>query len=564
MKKFTKYFILASILLLSFAALFTVSFAVDANPSADATLYANDVVISNGTLKSVISEIKTTEGTEPYSTSATTYRIEINKNLSYWSTGDKSGTCSISASADDSVILNFNGYNLESTSPGNLFTINTDLASFIINGNGAEITLAPSSSSSFAMFIRNNNHNVKAEINNVKVNYTKLNQANGFMIQYIGGSLTMNDVNMSYSGTETEIASVNFIQTWSTADFNFNNCVFDKGSFEGTSLFMETGDWTYVNASNSKFVIDNFMTIKRKGGTIAEFNKCEIAATGTVFENTRTDNQSQNVRLENTVIRGYSVLADNGTATGTTKLTFTPGSKVYSASAPVNDTGISIVLTDGEWFEASEGCWILGDSSLMNVIGANLSFEVQPHLMFAVNTYKDVQLLVFKTNPNGNYSEPDAVLTSTDRRDFNGYTCLVFKYTELPAYEMGKEIYVCAFDGTSYSNVIKYSILQYATTMIATSQNLDLVSMCRSMLQYGADSQKYFGDTSDRVNEAYAVVKVIGGTINGFETAVVKSGTQITIDGEIKNWTSDAVTITNNNCTIAVEDATVITIKVAE
>ena len=171
----------------------------------------------------------------------------------------------------------------------------------------------------------------------------------------------------------------------------------------------------------------------------------------------------------------------------------------------------------------------------LNIEAANLSFEDSVYVLYAVShegiPAESVKLL-FWTEPEATV---DAYVLGTEAysktyvdldETVNGKSCVIFNNTELRAKNMADYVYARAYavvDGVEYySNVSKYSILQYAYNKLGytgtESTNTALKNMLVSMLQYGADAQTYFEHNTSRLaNETYYQIKVVGGLLeDGF------------------------------------------------
>ena len=168
----------------------------------------------------------------------------------------------------------------------------------------------------------------------------------------------------------------------------------------------------------------------------------------------------------------------------------------------------------------------------LKIEAANLSFEDSVFVLYAIShegvAYDGIQML-FWTEPQEEYT----VGTETYSKEYfatnvnvNGQICTVFKNNELRAKNMADNIYARAYariDGKDYySEVSKYSILQYAcnklgkTGTMTTNENLR--TMLVDMLTYGASAQKHFDHNADRPADGdFYQVKTEGGVLeDGF------------------------------------------------
>jgi len=166
----------------------------------------------------------------------------------------------------------------------------------------------------------------------------------------------------------------------------------------------------------------------------------------------------------------------------------------------------------------------------------NLVFEDNVYLKYAVRfdgvedgsiTSDSIGMLYFN-EPKTDYTEANATYASgvvghTTIEDVKYYT---FEYRHISAKEMTDYVYSVAYidvDGVRYySAPVKYSVLDYCYAKLGktgvASDNENFKAMLESMLEYGANAQKYFDYNVERLaNADYFLVEVIGGTLeDGF------------------------------------------------
>lgn len=168
----------------------------------------------------------------------------------------------------------------------------------------------------------------------------------------------------------------------------------------------------------------------------------------------------------------------------------------------------------------------------------NLSFRDTVCIKYAVAAKgtDDVRLLVWNT-PQGNYAVGTEALQITESYvdTVDGTRYRIFDYTALTAKQMTDDVYVRAYSRVGeddvYSEVNKYSVIQYALNMMENSTNISLKEMLGEMLDYGAAAQKNFGYRTDRpANGEFFRVEVHGGTLSdGFGVGVYAPGEVITL-----------------------------------
>ncbi|MBQ8311449.1 MAG: hypothetical protein IJX80_10605 [Clostridia bacterium] len=171
----------------------------------------------------------------------------------------------------------------------------------------------------------------------------------------------------------------------------------------------------------------------------------------------------------------------------------------------------------------------------------NLSFADKVYLLFAVdlqgaNPTGDFGMLYW-TEPQDTYEKGTEELSvkTAGSQNIGGKTYYIFNYEKFAAKNMADEVFARAYvtvDGTTYySDVEKYSILEYAYTKLgyigdAPSTNESFKALLTEMLSYGAEAQTYFSYNTDRLADAdFYEVSVTGGTLeNGFTSGLYPSG----------------------------------------
>ncbi len=167
-----------------------------------------------------------------------------------------------------------------------------------------------------------------------------------------------------------------------------------------------------------------------------------------------------------------------------------------------------------------------GEAPELSIDYCNLSFRDSVCIKYAVaSTSTEETTLLLWDEPSDEYlyGTHIAELSTVGNQTISGETYKVFDYTELAAKQMTDVIYARAYtvvDGEEYySDVEKYSILQYAYSKLGktgtASDDKNLKAMLSSMLEYGANAQKYFEYDVDRLaTDDFYQVKIIGGLID--------------------------------------------------
>lgn len=162
----------------------------------------------------------------------------------------------------------------------------------------------------------------------------------------------------------------------------------------------------------------------------------------------------------------------------------------------------------------------------MSIDYCNLSFRDSVCIKYAVasNSSEETTVLIWdEPSDEYLYGTHAAELETVGNQTIGGNTYKIFDYTALSAKQMADVVYARAYtivDGEEYySDIQKYSILQYAYNKLgktaAASTDTNLKNMLSSLLEYGANAQKYFEyDTNRLATDDFYQVKVEGGLID--------------------------------------------------
>ena len=176
----------------------------------------------------------------------------------------------------------------------------------------------------------------------------------------------------------------------------------------------------------------------------------------------------------------------------------------------------------------------------LTLVYANLSFRDSICMKFALDSnVDDVKLLVW-TSPEEEYviGTQDSELTPY-LGEIEGETYKMFDYP-IFAKQMTDVIYVRAYakvdTADHYSNVVKYSVLQYAYNKLGktaeASSDAELKTLLVNMLDYGAAAQLYLEDyKADRLaNADWYQVKLTAGKLgDGFNNGLYLPGDKVTL-----------------------------------
>ena len=172
----------------------------------------------------------------------------------------------------------------------------------------------------------------------------------------------------------------------------------------------------------------------------------------------------------------------------------------------------------------------------------NLSFRDSVCIKYAVKSnVSDVKILIW-TAPEKEYTvgTQDSEIAEYYEEDIDGVMHKIFDYTELAAKQMTDVVYARAYAKVGgadyYSEVNKYSILQYAYNMLGktapASEDTELKEMLALMLEYGAAAQKYLDDYKvDRLATAdwYQVKLTAGALDDGCTHGLYLPGDKVTM-----------------------------------
>ena len=180
---------------------------------------------------------------------------------------------------------------------------------------------------------------------------------------------------------------------------------------------------------------------------------------------------------------------------------------------------------------------------------ANLSFRDSITIKFAVRAEgADGVSLLCWTAPEEDYVKgtEDRAITVSTTETIEGQDYLVFDYNGLAAKQMTDTVYVRAYavvDGKAvYSNVRKYSALEYAYTVLGKMNNekssdAELCDLMEAMLAYGGAAQKYFDYATDRLaSDPHYLVTVSGGTLSdGTAHGLYPAGATVALEAPAAN-----------------------------
>jgi len=184
----------------------------------------------------------------------------------------------------------------------------------------------------------------------------------------------------------------------------------------------------------------------------------------------------------------------------------------------------------------------------LSIAYCNLSFRDSVCIKYAVKSnVSDVKILIW-TAPETEYTvgTHDDEIAEYYAEDIDGVSHMIFDYTELTAKQMTDVVYARAYSQVNgvdyYSEVNKYSILQYAYNKLGktatASTDSELKEMLTHMLAYGAAAQKYLDDYKvDRLATAdwYQVRVTAGALDDGCTHGLYLPGDTVTLTAPAAN-----------------------------
>ncbi len=167
----------------------------------------------------------------------------------------------------------------------------------------------------------------------------------------------------------------------------------------------------------------------------------------------------------------------------------------------------------------------------------NLSFSDNIRIKYAVKSNVDnVELLIW-SSPMTDYTidNDPFILTDSYTENIGGVPHAIFDYDELSAKNMTDYVYARAHvrvgDVDYYSDVSKYSILQYAHNMLEKTSDPKLVKLLENMLSYGAAVQEYKEYKTDALpNADWLAVRLTAGSLpDGMLSGLYLEGDKVTL-----------------------------------
>lgn len=207
----------------------------------------------------------------------------------------------------------------------------------------------------------------------------------------------------------------------------------------------------------------------------------------------------------------------------------------------------------------------------VEIFSKNLSYGSNISIAFAVKSENigdaDVKLNVYEADPTANTAlAPAATVTESYEETVHGVLCDVFFTPGINAKSIHRQVYVQAevtVDGiTYYSDVERYSVLEYCHEMIADEDN-DAAKDAKfqAVINYGAAIQSLLADDGKfegALATEYKYVTINGGTLDGkYNAGVYLAGTKLAPYAEgVGAWSDGNVAVLNGGEYTVTENAT--------
>ena len=195
----------------------------------------------------------------------------------------------------------------------------------------------------------------------------------------------------------------------------------------------------------------------------------------------------------------------------------------------------SVLLTVALMVVFSMAVYSVNDTGtpILKIEAKNVAFQDSVYMAFLVShenvAAMDVELLVWTEAPSGlkyEYGTQKHVLSCYDTQSYQGTDCAMFLYDKVHAKQYADEVYFRAYvevDGVAYySDVLKYSVVQYNYDIQKKSTNEELKGILSAMLEYGARVQSYKSYNTNRLaNSTFYQINVAGGTLTDGTTVAM-------------------------------------------
>ena len=223
----------------------------------------------------------------------------------------------------------------------------------------------------------------------------------------------------------------------------------------------------------------------------------------------------------------------------------------------------------------------------LDIYSKNLSYGSNISILFAVKSENldgaEIKLNVYESDPTAAATTPAATVTASYQDTVHDTLCDIFFTPGINAKSIHRQIYVQAVatvgDNTYYSEVERYSVLEYCHEMIArddTDATKD--AKYQAVIDYGAAIQSLLSEDTDSEGNPkfegalateYKYVTIVGGTLDGkYSAGVYLPDTKLNpaIAGATKldgTFTNGSVTTVVSGAEYTVTDSVAFAVAVA-
>ena len=177
----------------------------------------------------------------------------------------------------------------------------------------------------------------------------------------------------------------------------------------------------------------------------------------------------------------------------------------------------------------------------LNIYKKNISYASEIYIMYAVS-YEGIDVttnpvkMLFYNSVQDEYTPSTAsyVVESTGSATISGVSCQIFASNGLAAKQMTDDIYARAYveiaEETIYSDVVKYSVLEYYYEIKeAGTVSTNILNLLEAMVNYGAAAQTNFNYNTEKLaNATYYKVNVENTVLpDGFTSGRFKAEEQV-------------------------------------
>ena len=275
----------------------------------------------------------------------------------------------------------------------------------------------------------------------------------------------------------------------------------------------ENGGAADIAARKNGNVLQENGNVLQENGGLAQGNGNTVQGNGNTVQGNATAAGAD--RENASGWQNGAVAVGNGGALGNgIDLVLTAAESPYAAGCSCAESG-STCAENGTVFALTDGL------KRPRIVAFNLSLADSVYIDYAVWTPEGCDgfgILVWERNAPENYTHGTGgveVTTGAWQTVFGGESVWVFAYRGIVMKEFADDVYAVPFykiDGAYvYGEVQKFSVVQYA---LMQKENANLAPLISSILELGAQAQRYFNYRTDRLADSeFVKVSVHGGLL---------------------------------------------------